>query len=231
MFGLVTGGAFIMMAGIVIGVKLLATNTPTAAAPSVAALPPGAEARALSDEDVSARNVVVLDEEAIVPEDGVEGEPAKAANTTAPRKAAAAPAAPNNGKKLSAEEQALLARMGGGLDQGPSKLRASSSASADSSGGGAGLTAAALRSVVTKGQPQLQRCYETALRGNPSQEAIRLDVDVVIGASGKVTEVKTRGRDFGNMAQCIQRTVQMWRFPASSDSTHTSFPVVFQPGA
>ena len=33
------------------------------------------------------------------------------------------------------------------------------------------------------------------------------------------------------MAQCIERTVKMWRFPSSSDATQTKFPLVFQPGS
>ena len=33
------------------------------------------------------------------------------------------------------------------------------------------------------------------------------------------------------MAECIQRTVKMWRFPQSDDASPVKFPLLFQPGA
>jgi hypothetical protein len=43
--------------------------------------------------------------------------------------------------------------------------------------------------------------------------------------------VHAAGKNLPGMEECITRTVKMWRFPMSADSTQTRFPLVFQPGA
>ena len=93
------------------------------------------------------------------------------------------------------------------------------------------LTAAEMSQVVTRGKKNLQRCYETALRGSGSSETVRLDVELTVSAAGNVTEVKTSGQGLPGMNVCIERTVKMWRFPASGEAAATRFPLLFQPGA
>jgi predicted Zn finger-like uncharacterized protein len=135
-------------------------------------------------------------------------------------------------KELTAEQKAMLERMGGG--DAPSNLNIGSGAQvggAPVKGTGGPLTQAAISAVVLRGRVNLQRCYETALRGAGSTDTVRMDVELTITAAGNATNVKTSGQGLPGMAQCIERTVKMWRFPSSSDATATKFPLVFQPGS
>ena len=62
-------------------------------------------------------------------------------------------------------------------------------------------------------------------------KAIRLEVvDPVIASHGGRI-VKTTGDGLPGMAQCIERTVRMWRFPKSGGDSPVKFPLVFQPGS
>jgi hypothetical protein len=229
MFALVMGGACIMLIGAVMGQRFFApqptvVQQPAANAPAAPADQPAQRAEAPQEDDGSG-NVVQLDMQDI-----------NGAATTGTRRptggSTAAPKPATSGKQLTEEQKAMLARMGGGLDsQGPN-LRAPSEAPKASSGGGGGdLTAEQLSAVVMRGRKNLQRCYETALRGANSDETVRMDVDITVSPSGNVTSVRTTGRGLPGMEECITRTVKMWRFPTSSDGTQTRFPVVFQPGA
>lgn len=228
MFVMVCGGAFIMMIGVVLGVKYLGsterlervTTTVEKTAPAPAA-----------PKDESAGIIVLETQE-------IDGQLTGTKKQKASVKAGSSQSADNkgatakDGKGLSAQEKDLLARMGGGLDRGPSELRTTSTSTASTgSAASGGLKAAQLAAVVSRGKMELQRCYEAALRLSPSDQTIRLDVDITIGLSGTVTSVKTRGRALGEMDTCIARTVRAWRFPNAGEETRTTFPVVFQPGA
>jgi hypothetical protein len=236
MFALVSGGAFILAAGALLGVRVLApsgTQTPAAApvAPPPAALPtPPAAAQAPAAEpqgaDDNRGSVIELDMQAI---DGKSGSARKPGAATT---GADATLADKKKGGLTAEQKAMLERMGGGLDQGPSNLRAPTDSAHGSGAPGAGqLTAEQLSAVVLNGRKNLQRCYETALRGSNSQDTVRLDVDIQVSPNGNVTSVHTTGKGLTGMEECITRTVKMWRFPKSGEVTQTRFPVVFQPGA
>jgi hypothetical protein len=135
-------------------------------------------------------------------------------------------------KELTDEQKAMLARMGGGDGTSVANLKPTTAASGSSGPHGpGGLTAAQLSKVVLRGREQLQRCYETALRGSGSTETVRMDVEVSVSPSGNVTNAKAGGQGLPGMGQCIERTVKMWRFPEAGDATQTKFPVVFQPGS
>jgi hypothetical protein len=58
-----------------------------------------------------------------------------------------------------------------------------------------------------------------------------MDVELTVSPSGNVTNVKTSGGSLPGMAQCIQRTVKMWRFPQSGETSMPRFPLLFQPGS
>jgi GYF domain 2/zinc-ribbon domain len=227
MFALVSGGAFILAAGAFLGVRVLAPQQP---APAVVAPAPAVEQKP-SPEPVAANqppagksNVIELD---VQPIDGQ--------SNTRRTPASSSSAAPSNGtekkKELTAEQKDMLARMGGGLDQGGPNLRAPSESGHATSGQQGQLTAEQLSAVVLKGRKNLQRCYETALRGSQSSDTVRLDVEIEVSPAGNVTEVKANGKALPGMDECITRTVKMWRFPMSGEVTQTRFPVVFQPGA
>lgn len=90
----------------------------------------------------------------------------------------------------------------------------------------------AVRRVVTaqSNQLALRRCYEVAIRGMPEAPAVRLDVEVVVGASGTVTRASASGGDVGSLKSCVETTVRRWRFPPSSNGGRAQFPVVFSGG-
>jgi hypothetical protein len=234
MFLLVSGGAFILAAGALLGVRVLAPSVPQQAPVAVAPVaapappPPAAAAPAEQPRTDESGSVIELDMQAI---DGRSG----TARKTTPTPTTSEPSADKKkpgaaGSNLTAEQRAMLERMGGSLDQGPS-LRAPSEGSKASSGGGQGqLTAEQLSAVVLNGRKNLQRCYETALRGASSQDTVRLDVEVQVSPNGNVTSVHANGKGLPGMDECITRTVKMWRFPKSGEVTETRFPVVFQPG-
>jgi len=228
MFLLVSGGAFILAAGALLGVRVLAPSPqPAAVAPAVPTAPaqPTQPAPTQPRPAENTGSVIELDTQSI---DG--------ASNGAQRKPGAtktAEANPNDKKRaLTAEQKEMLERMGGGLNQGgPSNIRAPNESSRGSSAQAGQLTSEQLSAVVNNGRKHLQRCYETALRGSNSTETVRLDVDIEVSPNGNVTSVHTAGKGLPGMEECITRTVKMWRFPMSGEATQTHFPVVFQPGA
>lgn len=225
MFLLVSGGAFILALGAILGVKLLAPQP--AAAPVAAAGPAPVETVApkppAQPPEEAESDVIELD---MQPIDG-QASTARRGTTTTP--AANGDKAKAGGKELTAEQKELLARMGGGFDQGPN-LKAPTESARPSAGQQGQLTAAQLSAVVLRGRKNLQRCYETALRGSQSGETVRLDVEIEVSPNGNVTVARASGKGLPGMDECITRTVKMWRFPSSGEATQTRFPVVFQPG-
>jgi predicted Zn finger-like uncharacterized protein len=89
------------------------------------------------------------------------------------------------------------------------------------------LTAAQLRAVITRERPAVNRCWEAELRRLGQAATVRLDVDLTIGGSGTVMSATTRGQSVGTLSECIERNVRRWRFPPTSGTTQTSFPLVF----
>jgi len=94
--------------------------------------------------------------------------------------------------------------------------------------GGGTLNADQIRTVVNRERSAVTRCYETAARQSGRAPSVRVDVDVTVGGSGTVTRARARGQAFGNLHECIERSVRRWRFPASGGQTQTSIPFVFQ---
>ena len=233
MFALVSGGALILALGALLGVRLIApSNPPPASPPAAAPAPPPVPAAPPPEAKAeNTGNVIELDVQAI---DGAQGSGSRkpgsgsAASSASSQQAAAG----DKKKQLTAEQKEMLERMGGNINQGPTNLRAPTETSRQSNVQGSGqLTSEQLSAVVLGGRKNLQRCYETALRGTNSNETVRLDVDIEVSPNGNVTSVHTTGKGLTGMDECIVRTVRMWRFPNAGEPTKTHFPVVFQPGA
>ena len=89
------------------------------------------------------------------------------------------------------------------------------------------LTEAQISEVRRREQRSLQTCWETAIRGMRDVGDVRMDIDISIGASGSVTSARARGPGVGTLSDCIEQRVRRWRFPASSEPTQLTFPVVF----
>jgi predicted Zn finger-like uncharacterized protein len=235
-FALAGGFALLMTVVAIFGARWLqggqqqqapvaAADVPASAAapaPAPAAAPAPSAAPAQGDQGAVPEMVIGL-------EDIQQGD---ARGTTRPRTPQAGGSTGKQSKKeLTAEQKAMLERMGGG--DAPSNLNIGSSAvgAAPAKAAGGSLTQGDISKVVLRGRVNLQRCYETALRGSGSSDTVRLDVELTITAAGNATNIKTGGQGLPGMAQCIERTVRMWRFPSSSDATQTKFPLVFQPGS
>ena len=236
-----SAAVFMLAFGALLGVRFLApSNAPPPTEAVVVAPPtsrpapkpnpepePRAAAERADDEDTSQ---IELDPQA------VDGAKTARKSVSPPRQVPAPPtpsaAAEKKRPALSVEDKALLDKMRGDLDHGPTNLRVGNeSARAQAASGTGQLTAEQLSQVVLNGRKNLQRCYETALRGANTNETVRLDVDIQVSPSGNVTSVRTSGKGLPGMDECIVHTVQMWRFPMSAETTQTRFPVVFQPGA
>lgn len=190
-------------------------------------------------DDKQAEPDMVLDEKDLAAAEKAEDEPtgegagAKSAAGRKPaahRTGAAGSSKGHSGKQLTAAQRKMLERFSG-EGAAPTNIETGSLGGSSHGSSGPGLNARQLTSVVGKNRPELQRCYETAIRGIGDPPTVRMDVDVTVGMSGTVTRVRARGTDVGNLANCIERSVRRWRFPSSGNETQTSFPVVFQPGA
>ncbi len=141
-----------------------------------------------------------------------------------PKKRRRARAQPVEGS-LSAAEQKILEDFGSGADDAPAKIAVKEPASSQSAK--PPLDGDGVRATVTTNKPRLQRCYERAIRGQQSPQSVRLDVSVMVAASGRVKEVSADGDGPGGLAECIEASVRRWRFPASSEGGPAKFPIVF----
>lgn len=224
LFAAVGAGAFLILGGAVIGVRYLSPQPVT----KEVTVEKAAETPSVAEEESS--SVVALDQQDIDVELEQQRSTRSASKSSSTGTQKSDKKTSGSGKQLSNAEREMLARMGGG--QTATTLKQRSGSGSDRAGkSGQGLTAEQLSRVVSRGKRELQRCYEAALRANPSDETIRLDIEINVGMSGKVTSVKTKGQPLGQMGTCIERTIRMWSFPAAGEVTRTTFPVVFQPGA
>jgi len=227
MFALAGGFAFLMSALAILGARFLQdepAQAPTAGAAGSAA-------------PVAPSKTVTAEEPAVeLPEIGgvviaVDDPAAQNTRSGGTRPRSDAQSKTSKSKQLTAEQREMLARMGGSNGTDISGLSNAVEANQRAAKVAGSLTQADLTKVVQRGRKNLQRCYETALRGSNSTDAVRLDVEINVSAAGNVTSVKVAGDGLPGMSTCIERTVKMWRFPASDDAAATRFPVVFQPGA
>jgi eukaryotic-like serine/threonine-protein kinase len=94
------------------------------------------------------------------------------------------------------------------------------------------LTPEQLSQVVNGRRGELQRCYERALRatGGHSTQPVKITVNVVVSPRGRASHVSTQGEGFGELTDCIDRTVSRFQFPASSEGATFAFPLLFAPG-
>ncbi len=127
--------------------------------------------------------------------------------------------------------QALMERFGMAGDKG-----AIGRVKKNERGGGraAGtLSASDVKNVVTKNQSILKTCYERALKtgGAPSDQDIRVNFRLTVGASGSVKAVNLGGQGarYSGLSSCLQRAVKKWVFPASGSDSPVEFPFVFTP--
>ena len=134
-------------------------------------------------------------------------------------------AAPAKGDSLSDDDQKLINEFGSSADAAPAQIDVKKSGSTQSKN--PPLDGDGVRATVTTNKPRLQRCYERAIRGQQSPPSVRLDVSVMVSASGRVKKVNAAGNGPGGLAECVEASVRRWRFPASSEGGPAKFPIVF----
>jgi hypothetical protein len=227
MFAVACGFAFLMSGMAIFGARWLRepseekqqTAAVAGAAGTVAVQPTPPVLELPEDEEEGVDLEIDLDEST----------PASAARKGTGQRAPAGAA--KQKKALTAAEKELLARMGGSSGSDLAGLKPDQEGATGTRKATGSLSSEAVSKVVLRGRKNLQRCYETAARGSGSDETVRMDVEMTVAPSGNVASVKTSGGNLPGMAQCIQRTVKMWRFPQSGESSPVKFPLLFQPGA
>lgn len=224
---LAAGAFLIMLGGLMFKMMSAPAEAPQAVAPPAAATAPPPELE-LMDEEPEA-HVIDLDMEQIAGDAEDEEEVA----TASTKRAKSTVAKKSTGKQLTAEEKARLERMGGGFGTTPSSLGRTTGTGSRAGGGGSsgtGLSAGQLSKVVLKQRKNLQRCYETALRKAPSDDPVKLVVEIKVSPAGNVQKTTITGNGLMGMEVCIQRSVKTWRFPSAGASSTVKFPLLFQPG-
>jgi DNA-directed RNA polymerase subunit RPC12/RpoP len=222
MFAVACGFAFLMSALTILGARWLReeTSAPTAdATPSAQPAPAAAPvAPAAEDEGPEAEMTIELEETGV--------------NTkTGKNKGGVATTGGKPKKELTAAQKAMLERMGGSAASDLGALQRKDQPPAAGGNRKEGqLGADQLRPVVQRGQKNLQRCYESALRGAGADSTIRLDVHLTVSPNGNATNVQVKGQGLPGMNECISRTIKMWRFPNATESSELAFPLLFQPG-
>jgi hypothetical protein len=80
--------------------------------------------------------------------------------------------------------------------------------------------------IIKKGRPDLERCYQRALREDPGLSTARVTVTISIGASGRVTKVALDPPPASKtLESCLREAVARWPFPASTSDYETQVPL------
>ena len=224
---MVGAASFGITLAVIVGTKLLVSTVPSEKDATEEKVEAEAE-RPRAETPVAAVETPVAEEPAEETPSEEAATPEGDRKRRSARRKAVAPKEP----ELSAEDRARLERMAKDIGSSPAKLRGGGNAASKApERSSEGLSDGQLANVVKENRPGLGRCYSRAIRGIAEPPAVRLDVDVTIAPSGKVSRVGLKGKDVGDLSQCIEGIVGRWRFPPSGGVSQVRFPVVFQPGA
>lgn len=92
------------------------------------------------------------------------------------------------------------------------------------------VTQSEILRVVRRNVHRLKFCYEKAVRLHPTAlRRVKMKITIRVGSSGRVKRVtivpgKYRGMSLGS---CLVRSIRSWKFPSSTKSYGTRFPVSF----
>lgn len=82
---------------------------------------------------------------------------------------------------------------------------------------------------IKRGRPEIQTCYQRALRQDPTLTRARIAVSVDIGTSGIVKNVVLDPpQASGALDRCLKDTISRWVFPLSPVEYGAEFPVVLR---
>lgn len=127
---------------------------------------------------------------------------------------------PNDG--LTPEQRRLMALYKGG-DQ---EAIVGEGGRTDWAGGPREVSASELAKVLRKNRGLLQACYDRALKRDQTLTGFKAEVEMIVGASGIVKDVKLDAGD-ASLSACLKQSIRRWVFqPVGADST-VSFPLIF----
>ena len=87
--------------------------------------------------------------------------------------------------------------------------------------------AAEIGPIIKKGRPELQSCYQRALRRDPSLAHGRITVSIAIGTVGLVKSVVVDAPPgLGPVETCVRETVSRWVFPPSPEAYSAELPLL-----
>jgi Protein of unknown function (DUF2911) len=87
-------------------------------------------------------------------------------------------------------------------------------------------TGAAFSRVIKHGRPDLQRCYQRALRQDPTLSTAKVTVSINVGTTGRVTTVALAPPlPTGTLESCLKDAVSRWAFPPSPVAYETQVPL------
>jgi len=87
-------------------------------------------------------------------------------------------------------------------------------------------TGAAFSRVIKHGRPDLQRCYQRALRQDPTLSAAKVTISINVGTTGRVTNVALAPPlPTGTLESCLKDAVSRWAFPPSPVAYETQVPL------
>jgi hypothetical protein len=87
-------------------------------------------------------------------------------------------------------------------------------------------TGAAFSRVIKHGRPDLQRCYQRALRQDPALSTAKVTISINVGTTGRVTNVALApSLPTGTLESCLKDAVSRWAFPPSPVAYETEVPL------
>ncbi|HVV50115.1 MAG TPA: AgmX/PglI C-terminal domain-containing protein, partial [Polyangia bacterium] len=86
--------------------------------------------------------------------------------------------------------------------------------------------AGGLRAPRRGGAPDLERCYQRALREDPALGRAKVTVTIAVAPSGRVTSVVVEPPPAsGTLVACLREAVARWPFPPAPAAYETAVPL------
>lgn len=77
-------------------------------------------------------------------------------------------------------------------------------------------------------QAALKQCYERARQEEPGLDVERIEVELVVDASGQVTRVALSEQQDTTLGTCLAESIRTWSFRESASGISTRVPLIFQ---
>ena len=89
------------------------------------------------------------------------------------------------------------------------------------------ISASEIGTLQRRYKKALKACYERALKRDNTLTEVKAEIEVTIGDSGTVKQVKVGKVDSRELQICLSRVVKRWPFPAAGEQT-VVFPIIFR---